>query len=953
MSANMPSNNHPQYISFGLKVLSAAVASAVLLLSNAHAAGLGKLTVLSSLGQPLRAEIELTAVSKDEVGSLVAKLASSESYRQAKIDFNPALLSLRFAIEQRGSRQFIRVTSNQPVNEPFVDMLLELGGSNGRLIREYTFLLDPADLRMNQPVQVASPTNVPLQLNTPVTQVPAAPMPSVPERQVRANSPSEKAVPKAAERIAGPKPVTEVKLGAKQGEYRIKRGDTLTRFAVQARPSGVSLDQMLVALYRANPNAFAGNNMNRLRTGQILSVPDADAVRGINQVEAFGVIVAQAADFDNYRNQLAGKVARTVAKPEIQAKQLAAGKIITKVEESKAEASEAKDKLKLSRANAAGAGNAAADKVAGETKNSEDKIAKDKAIADANERVKELEKNVNNLQAILEVRNNDLAAQQKRAEAVNLAEKSATSAPLSASSAPVPPVVAQLNRPKVPPQKVKPAPVPEPSFVDGLLDNPALLPGAGLLLALLGALGIYSRQRKKKPVNFDNSALPDSSLKANSLFGSTGGQSVDTNNSVFNSNFTPSASQLDANEVDPIAEADVYIAYGRDAQAEEILKEALRTQPDRNAVRVKLLEIYAKRKDLRSFETLASELFGSTKGEGDDWQQAAALGMAIDPNNPLYAGGELSDDIAARTVAFGAPTRPLEDLDPEALLANSQSREVQGADIFAFDQDLIASAESQAGSEITDDLDFDIDLVAQSAASNGLDFDLGGAELQAEAAPAPEAGVIPMSAGMAEMSFDSIEAVDIEIAEDVLQISVGAETVPAAVTALSTDTAEKPADPVELKLDLDAIDFDFLSGNTSFSAKEAPVMPDPYAATAKEVAKAADVDVVAGMDVAAMEAAPAAEPIGAAMEFDLSGIDFDLDSSAVSDQTVKNSAESIYSEPVVEMSGNVEMATKLDLAVAYQEIGDKEGARELLDEVLKDGSSDQIEKAKTLLASLA
>lgn len=947
MSANMPSNNHPQYISFGLKVLSAAVASAVLLLSNAHAAGLGKLTVLSSLGQPLRAEIELTAVSKDEVGSLVAKLASSESFRQAKIDFNPALLSLRFAIEQRGSRQVIRVTSNQPVNEPFVDMLLELGGNNGHLIREYTFLLDPADLRMNQPVQVASPTNVPLQFNAPATQVPAAPMPSVIERQVRASSLSEKAAPKATERIAGSKAATEVKLGARQGEYRIKRGDTLTHFAIQAKPSGVSLDQMLVALYRANPNAFAGNNMNRLRTGQILSVPDADAVRGINQVEASGVIVAQAADFDNYRSQLAGKVARMVAKPESQVKQLAAGKIVTKIEENKVETSEAKDKLKLSRANAAGAGNAAADKAAGATKNSEDKIAKDKAIADANERVKELEKNVNNLQAILEVKNNDLAAQQKRAETVNLGEK--TAVPASAS-APVPAVAAQLNKPKVSPQKIKPAPAPEPSFVDSLLDNPALLPGAGLLAALLGVLGIYSRRRKKKHVDFDNSALQDSSLKANSLFGSTGGQSVDTNNSVFNSNFTPSASQLDTNEVDPIAEADVYIAYGRDAQAEEILKEALRTQPDRNAVRVKLLEIYAKRKDLRAFETLASELFGSTKGEGDDWQQAAALGMAIDPNNPLYAGGELSDDIAARTAAFGAPTRPLEDLDPEALLANSQSREVPDADMFAFDQDLIASAESPAGTEITNDLDFDIDLVAQSAASNGLDFDLGDAEIQAEVVQ--EADVIPMSAGMAEMSFDSIETVDIETADDISPVPVGAEAVLAAA-APSTDAADKPAEPVELKLDLDAIDFDFLSGNTSFSAKEAPVMPDPYSATAKEVAKAAEVDVAAGMDVTAMEAALASEPIGAAMEFDLSGIDFDLDSSAVPDQAAKNSTDSVYAEPVVEMSGNVEMATKLDLAVAYQEIGDKEGARELLDEVLKDGSSEQIEQAKTMLASLA
>ncbi len=962
MSVNMPSDNHPQYISFGLKVLSAAVASAVFLLSNVHAAGLGKLTVLSSLGQPLRAEIELTAVSKDEIGSLVAKLASSDSFRQAKIDFNPALLSLRFAIEQRGSRQFIRVTSNQPVNEPFVDMLLELGGSNGRLIREYTFLLDPADLRMNQPVQVASPTNVPLQFNTSVAQVPAVPMPPVPERQVRSNSLLEKALPKTTERTAASKPATEVKFVAKPGEYRIRRGDTLTHFAIQAKPSGVSLDQMLVALYRANPNAFAGNNMNRLRTGQILSVPDADAVRSISQVEASGVIVAQAADFDNYRNQLAGKVASTVAKPEIQAKQLAAGKIVTKVEESKTEASEAKDKLKLSRANAVGAGTSAADKVAGATKNSEDKIAKDKAIADANERVKELEKNVNNLQAILEVKNNDLAAQQKKAEAVKLVEKSAASASASvpalapasavdsASVAPVAPV-ATLSKPKAQPQKVKQAQPTEPSFVDTLLDNPALLPGAGVLLALLGALGIYVTRRKKKAVVFDNSALPDSSLKANSLFGSTGGQSVDTNNSVFNSNFTPSASQLDANEVDPIAEADVYIAYGRDAQAEEILKEALRTQPDRNAVRVKLLEIYAKRKDLRSFETLASELFGSTKGEGDDWQQAAALGMAIDPNNPLYAGGELSDDVAAKAVAFGAPTRPLEDLDPESLLANSQSREVQGADIFAFEQDLIASAEAQAGTEITDDLDFDIDLVAQSAASDGLDFDLGGAERQAEVAP--EADLIPMSSGMAEISPDSIETVDIEIAEDVSSAPVGVEDVPVAVATLSTDAAEKLAEPVELKLDLDAIDFDFLSGNNSFSAKEAPATPDPHAATAKDVATAAEVDAGAVMDVGAMEMDPAAEPIGAAMEFDLSGIDFDLDSSVVSDQLAKNSAESIYAMPVVEMSGNVEMATKLDLAVAYQEIGDKEGARELLDEVLKDGSSEQIEKAKSLLASLA
>ncbi len=186
-------------------------------------------------------------------------------------------------------------------------------------------------------------------------------------------------------------------------------------------------------------------------------------------------------------------------------------------------------------------------------------------------------------------------------------------------------------------------------MLDSLLGNPLIAGGAAALLVGLGAFGIYSRKRKQK--SFGDSIINDSSLKANSLFGSTGGQSVDTNNSVFNSNFAPSASQLDSNEVDPVAEADVYIAYGRDAQAEEILKEALRTQPDRHAVRVKLLEIYANRKDLRSFEVLASELYALTKGEGKDWQQAAALGQALDPKNPLYASGKLDPNTVVPVLA--------------------------------------------------------------------------------------------------------------------------------------------------------------------------------------------------------------------------------------------------------------------------------------------------------------
>src|SRR5690349_11538458 len=109
-------NTRSKITSSALKTLTGAVASAVLA-TSAYAAGLGKLTVLSSLGQPLNAEIELTAVSADEAGGLVARLAPNEAFRLANIEFNPALQSLRFSVEQRSGRQIVKITSAQPLNE--------------------------------------------------------------------------------------------------------------------------------------------------------------------------------------------------------------------------------------------------------------------------------------------------------------------------------------------------------------------------------------------------------------------------------------------------------------------------------------------------------------------------------------------------------------------------------------------------------------------------------------------------------------------------------------------------------------------------------------------------------------------------------------------------------------------------------------------------------------------
>jgi len=139
-------------------LLSLAVATAFTAgtVSTVEAAGLGRLTVQSALGQPLKAQVEVTSLSEGEASSLTAKLASSDAFRQAGLEFNPALTSLRFNINRTGNgRALVEITSTRPINEPFVDLLVELNWATGKFVREYTFLLDPPELRLGRDETVA------------------------------------------------------------------------------------------------------------------------------------------------------------------------------------------------------------------------------------------------------------------------------------------------------------------------------------------------------------------------------------------------------------------------------------------------------------------------------------------------------------------------------------------------------------------------------------------------------------------------------------------------------------------------------------------------------------------------------------------------------------------------------------------------------------------------------
>lgn len=933
MPSKMHSNRRPTFGSLAVKTLSAAVASAALF-SSAYAAGLGKLTVLSSLGQPLRAEIELTSISADEQGALVAKLASPETFTQANIDFNPVLLSLRFAIEQRGQRQFIRMTSAQPLNEPFVDMLLELTGPNGRLVREYTFLLDPADLRALQPAQVVSAPAPEQNVVRPQQQI--APAARQAGAQADAVAASQRPVESASEL---------------PDEYRVRNGDSLWQIANQLKPSDVSLDQMLVALYQANPAAFTGKNMNRLKAGQILSVPDASTASSINSAEAHGMIVAQAADFDAYRRKLAGQVAATTPQQSEESRQIAGGKITAQVEERSTPANESKDKLTLS------SSSATANDSAATGPSVEDLIARDKALAEANARVQELEKNVRELQKLLEIQSQGLAEQQSQSEGAEAKTSAAKPASEQQEAVPEdavnPPVVTPQPEPESKPASkpaLKPAPVAPPvetSFIDDLLANPLTWPGVGALLVALGGLGIYRSRRQKRSKSFEDSIITDSSLKANSLFGSTGGQSVDTNNSIFNSSFATSANQLDSNEVDPVAEADVYIAYGRDAQAEEILKEAMRMQPDRHAIRVKLLEIYSNRKDLRAFEVLATELYGLTNGEGDEWKEAAAMGAAIDPNNPLYAGGDGRGTASSKLVA---PTQPLNEQGLATLLSVTQSDTTQGEAASLLETDTSYFSNTAIATERPFQPPVEVEATPEKeptkpeAMSNEMDFDLDGTDLSDDlmvpnTIPRPDLAEPP--AELASIDFDFLGGKAVDAPVTGASTGQAGDIAPDLETAAESQASESQASesPSMMEFSLDS------------ALAETPPVIDAPVVEQPSTEDVAPIELeVPRLDAEIPEASTRADSASAdsgaePMDFDLSEISLELDSADMD-------ATTDFSEAGGD-AANSEMATKLDLAIAYQEIGDKEGARELLDEVLKGGTAEQSEKAKSLLLELA
>ena len=470
-----------------------------------YAAGLGKLTLNSALGQPLNAEIDIVTTSSDEVASLKASVATREAFAQAGINYESIFSSLRISVESRSNgNPYIKLTSPQAVNDPFLNILMELNWVSGRILREYTVLLDPVDVN-NQDIARPDVSSTPI-IN--VTRQDTERLSDA--KKDRQSKNSSKSINRSVNQV-------------KDTYGPVNRGDTLSSIARQFLPAGVDLNQMLVALYRTNRDAFIASNMNLLKAGVILKIPEKNEIAAIDASTAKAEIRMQVGDWHSYQGKIAAISSESTAHSNI--RQSDQGQITTSIDK-KATSSQgsSKEVLRVS------SGSQPADKN-GQTSEStlvdrlrmmeEDAIARNLALQEANQRVAMLEKSIENLKQLLELKDSVLAQAQVKAES---APKTGPETRSTEISLPEKDPNLDINALRAQEQKNLIAhPVNEiatkaveansrsledegQSFTDQIFDNIEYV-GAGLILILLSILLILKRRRNQLQEETENDEI--------------------------------------------------------------------------------------------------------------------------------------------------------------------------------------------------------------------------------------------------------------------------------------------------------------------------------------------------------------------------------------------------------------------------------------------------------------
>jgi pilus assembly protein FimV len=954
------------------KLVKTLLSISLLAPAAALALGLGDVQLHSALNQRLDADIKLLSVNPEEADTVKVSLASYEDFAKVGLERPATLMFLRFNVEQAPSGDYsIKLTSKEVIREPFLDFLIEVKWRSGRVLREYTLLLDPpvshreAAPAITAPSATAATAPAPApaedEFVPPPSSIPVAPgVTAPPAVTARAPAPQAATVPAQPSMPAG---------GIVYGP--VKSDDTLWRIAQKLRPSSdISVQQMMLALLKANPYAFFDNNINRLKKGFVLRIDDPAMISAMNKAEAAREVSRQTRAWQDYRAAVAEKAKK---RAPVATTEAPAGAVATAKKEPKLELVAPDGKAEQPGKATEGAESVQKDLMLA----LESSAAQRKENEELQKRVQGLEEQLQDMQRLLTLKDSDLAALQKQlreqGQAVSLPSEKAEPAekPLvvkpeqqAAGEEAMPAVTGEkpaeaMPEPKAAEEKKpepvtkpapkkpmvkKPAPQPpvveEPSIVDILMDNLSylLLGLVGLLVLVI--LGIWLKRRRGG--GFQESIL--SGGTSSMLEAKEGEMGAETSflSDLAVSGMGGGAIHSDEGEVDPLTEADVFMAYGRNQQAEEVLKKALEKNPERQDLTAKLLEVYYNLKDSAQFVALAEGAEEALKGDEELWGKVAAMGHELSPDNGLFALAE-GGEAPAVAAPVEKPEPVSEDvldigLDLDELTAEMENE--GAAEEFGFDLGLDfgdleeeekAAAEAEQPAEAEEPIGFDLDLgateeVAEAPAEeSAMDFDLDlGAEAAEEAAPAEEAGELDLDLGALEAAEE--EAPAEEAGE--LDLDLG---------ALEAEE-EQPSEEIALDLGGEAGGEEELSMDFDLGAVEEE---SPAAAEEElDMGELGDIDFGdLGLESTEAEAAP---PVEAAEEesgaLDLSDLEDFGELGDLGEEGMLGDSD--------------EIATKLDLAQAYIEMGDNDGARSMLEEVAEAGNDEQKQQAQELLSKI-
>jgi pilus assembly protein FimV len=847
--------------------LRAAISALLLAPQAAFSLGLGDIRLGSALNEPLSAEIDLVAPTAEELSSMSAQLASRELFQRYGLERPGYLDTVQFRVGRgRDGRNVLLVNSAAPVSEPFVTFLVEVNWPRGRLLREYTVLLDPP---VFAPAEAAPPAPV-----------------AAPRTERQAPTPSQPRPVETPAAVASPP-------GETPSSYRVQQGDTLYGVASQfADGNRRNTNRMMVAMFRANPEAFGGN-INLLRAGAVLRVPGPEAVSGIEAAEAASEIGRQT---EAWRGE---RVTQEQARL----------RLVTPTEASPDAATPA----------------------AGDT--------------DVAAQIGELNREIEESRRLLELKNAELARLQQKltereaAAAAAPVEPLTPSAEAGAETAPV----AESEAPVAPPAD-SPAPVEaekpaaqveaEPGFLDSLTDNWTYVLGAAVLLLGGGLAYGYVRRRREEDLDealrtFEpapSAPVPSETQRLRALtVGAVPGAAAaereaedaqvsrraGTDRVVAHEDTLSSEAPLDLDQGDPLAEADFHMAYGLYDQAADIVKLALDGEPDRRDYKLKLLEIFFVSGNKQRFLAAARDL-AATQGDGEaaDWDRVVIMGRQLAPEDPMFAAAAAASGSVDLNLEGGDSRVDLELLAPP------------GGD-GGLDLDLgeaLAGSDGDADTGETEMLDFDLDSVDR---------------------------VVPVTAEMPRLAESTAEMPTVQVpAGDAPTV----ESTRLQGTYSADTTAEMPMD--DLGIDLgDLSDLDALAGD----ALEADVTRIAPADESTRLMPAGDGDA---MDFDLSELSPEVASAGSGSDTDATQrMDLDVGAPMTGRDSEFTATEQIALDELPPMTNlepvtMSEVGTKLDLARAYVDMGDPDGARSILNEVLKEGSNSQKQEAQRLLSSL-